>query len=139
MAVEVDVLDEGLEALVVLFLADEAEDEEAHVGVVEVLGELVQDMDLSAANSVLVEGVVADGHDHGVDEEGVRVAGRPVRVRLGQGEGGVAKVDARGDVGDPGGDGVVNREVGGGDAELRDVRGCGSEKGVRPEGGGVDM
>lgn len=116
-AVKVDVGDEGIDTLVVLLLADEVEDEQAHGGVVEVGGELVQDVDLGTADGVLVEGVVADGHDHGEDVEGGVGAGT-VRVRLRQSKGGVAEVDARGDGGDPRRVGVVDGEVGGGDAEL---------------------
>lgn len=89
------------------------------MGVVKVVAELVQDVHLCAADGVFVEGVVADGHDHGEDCEGaVCGGGGLVRVGGGQGEGGVAEVDAGGDVCDPGGEGVVDGEVGGWDAEL---------------------
>lgn len=93
------------------------------MGVVKVVPELVQDVHLCAADGVFVEGVVADGHNHGEDCEGaVCCRGRLVWVRGGKGEGGVAEVDAGGDVGDPGGEGVVDGEVGGWDAELGSVR-----------------
>lgn len=120
IAVEPDVGNEGIETAVVLFGADEAEDEEAHVGVVEVGGKGVQDMDLGAPDRVLVEGIVADGHDHGEEGKfGGGEVGGPVGMVGGQGEGGVAKVDARGGVGDPGSEGGVDGEVCGGDAKLR--------------------
>lgn len=89
------------------------------MGVVKIAPELMQDVHLCAAHGVFVERVVADGHDHGEDGEcagGGR--GGLVRVAVWQGEGGVAEVDARGDVCDPGGEGVVDGEVGGWDAEL---------------------
>lgn len=79
VAVNVDVLDQGLEAAVVELLADEAEDEQAHGRVVEVLGELVQHVHLGRPHRVLVERVVPDGHDHGVDLVG-GVGGGAVRV-----------------------------------------------------------
>lgn len=90
------------------------------MGVVKVLAKLVQDVDLCAADRVFVKGVVADGHDHGEDGECALRRGRGwlVWVGGGQGEGGEAEVDARGDVCDPGGEGVVDGEVGGWDAEL---------------------
>lgn len=100
LAVKVDILDQGLEALIVLLLADKAQDQQAHMGVVKVGAELVQDMHLGAAHGVLVKRVISNRHDHREDEE--RVGGASaVGVVGGQGERGVAKVHAGGDVGDP--------------------------------------
>lgn len=76
MAVEVDVVNQGLEALVVQLLADKAKNEQSHGDVVKVAGELVQDVDLCAADGVFVKWVVTDRHDHGEDGEGLRGGGR---------------------------------------------------------------
>ena len=109
VAVEVDVLDERLERGVAALVADVAEDQQAHLDVVEVGAEGVQHVHLGAAHRVLVEGVVADGHDHGEERDarlwGVRArALGVVRVRRGQGERRPPEVDAALDVGDPGRD-----------------------------------
>lgn len=89
------------------------------MGIVEVAPEFMQDVHLCAAHGVFVERVVADGHYHGEDGECAGGGGGGVVwVGWGKGEGGVAEVDARGDVCDPGGEGVVDGEVGGWDAEL---------------------
>lgn len=123
VAVDVDVLDQSLQPAVVLLLADEAQDQQPHGHVVEVARELVQHVHLGGAHRVLVEGVVADGHDHGVYLVGGRRRGRgragdEVRVCGGQGQGGVPEVDARRRLGDPRRLRRVDGEVGGGDAEL---------------------
>lgn len=70
VAVDVDVAHEGVEGGVVLLVAHEAQDEQAQGGRVEVGGEVVQHVHLGRPHRVLVEGVVADGHDHGVDLPG---------------------------------------------------------------------
>ena len=58
---------------------------------VEIDLEIVHEVHFDAAHGVLVEGVPADAHDHGVDGGGVAGGGRG-------GEAGIAVVDARGDV-----------------------------------------
>lgn len=79
----------------------------------------MQNVDLGAADGVLVKGVVPNGHDHREDVEASWLSrGGLVWVSVGEGESGVAEVDARGNGGDPGGYGGVNWEVGGGNAEL---------------------
>lgn len=114
--VDVDVLNQSLNAVVVLLFTDPASDQNTHVGVIEVLGELVQDMDFYAAGVVLVEGVVANGEHDGVHNE--LILGGTVRVRLGEVEGSVAKVDAAEGALDPGLLNLVWGDVGSGDAEF---------------------
>lgn len=115
--VNVDVLNQSLDAIVVLLLANPAGNQNTHVGVIEVLGELVQDMDFYAAGMVLVKGVVANGKHDGVHHE--LILGGTVRVRLGEVEGSMAKVDAAEGALDPGLLNLVWGDVGSGDAELR--------------------
>lgn len=115
--VDVDVLDQGLHAIIVLLLADPAGNQNTHVGVVKVLGELVQDMDFYATGVVLIEGVVANGQHHGVHHE--LILGGAIRVRLGEVDGSVAKVDAAESAFDPRLLILVWGNVGSGDAELR--------------------
>lgn len=119
--VKLNVLNQGLKTLVVLLLADEAQNQQPHVGIVKVGREGVQDMDLCAPHSVLVKGVVANRHDHGEGGEGARLGVLLLGVAVGQGQGRVAEVDARGDGGYPRREGRVDGEVGGGNAELRAV------------------
>lgn len=137
VAVDADVVDEGVEAAVVLLVAHEAEDQQAHGGVVEVGAEGVQHVHLGGAHAILVEGVVADRHDHGVDLEsrrrrcggrcrgcwygcGCRGGGSGGGVWMGgrQRERGPAEVHAGSRGGDPGRRGGVDGQVRGRDAEL---------------------
>lgn len=60
VAVDADVLDQGLEADVVVLGPDEAQDQQVERRAVEVARERVQDVDLHRPHRVLVVRVVAD-------------------------------------------------------------------------------
>ena len=62
-----DVLDQALLAHVVVLGPNEAQNEQIHMTVVEVLLEIMHDVDFDAAHGVLVIRIPANGHDHGVD------------------------------------------------------------------------
>lgn len=115
--VDVDILDQSLNAVIVLLLTNPAGDQDTHVGVIKVLSELVQDMNFYAAGVVLVEGVVANGQHDGIHHE--LILGGTVRVRLGEIKSSVAEVDTAEGAFDPGLLNLVWGDVGSGDAELR--------------------
>lgn len=75
VTIRLDIVDERLERHVVVLGPDEAQHEQVQGGAVEVVGEVVQQVDLDAAHRVLVERVEADAQHR-------RVHGRVARGRV---------------------------------------------------------
>ena len=86
-----NILDQTFQTNIIILRANETQNNKIHVRAVEILLELVHDVHLDAAHTVLVERVPADAHDHGEDGGLVARGGRGREARP-------AVVDARGDV-----------------------------------------
>ena len=89
--IRMNILDQTLKTDIIILRANEPQNNKVHVRAVEILLELVHDVHLDAAHTVLVERVPADAHDHGEDGGLVARGGRGREARP-------AVVDAGGNV-----------------------------------------